>query len=75
MFALYFDIGPGDLKAQYGVDVAERPLDARTNIQLAYQVYLRAGWDPWSQTDPGASIPVPSRGDRPLDWPAHQLRS
>ena len=54
MFALYFDYVPSDLKAQYGVNEPSDLYDPRTNISIAYQVYLRGGWDPWSQTDPGA---------------------
>ena len=54
VFALYFEYVPKDLKALYGVDEASDLYDARTNIAIAYQVYLRGGWDPWSQTDPGS---------------------
>ncbi|MET0145146.1 MAG: hypothetical protein ABW328_10225 [Ilumatobacteraceae bacterium] len=53
VFALYFDYVPSDLKATYGVDHPSDLYDARTNISIAYQVYLRGGWKPWSQTDPG----------------------
>ena len=53
VFALYFKYVPADLKAAYGVDEPSDLYDARTNISIAYQIYLRSGWDPWSQTDPG----------------------
>ena len=54
VFALYFDYVSADLRATFGVDEPSDLYDARTNIAIAYQVYLRGGWDPWSQTDPGA---------------------
>ena len=53
VFALYFTYIPNDLKQQFGIDDPSDLWDARTNIALAYQIYLRGGWDPWSQTDPG----------------------
>jgi hypothetical protein len=53
VFAIYFRWVADDLRAAYGVDEASDLYDARTNIALAYQLYLRGGWDPWSQTDPG----------------------
>ena len=53
VFALYFKYVPADLKAAYGVDEPADLYDARTNISIAYQIYLRSGWAPWSQTDPG----------------------
>jgi len=54
VFALYFTYVPADLKAQYRVDDPTDLWNARTNIEIAYQIYVRAGWDPWSQTDPGS---------------------
>ena len=54
VFALYYEYVPKDLKALYGVDEPADLYDARTNIAIAYQIYLRGGWDPWSQTDPGS---------------------
>ena len=34
-----------------GITSSNQLYDARTNIELAYQIYLRAGgWGPWSQT-------------------------
>ncbi len=54
VFAIYFDYIPSDLKQQFGIDEPSDLWDARTNIALAYQIYLRGGWDPWSQTDPGS---------------------
>jgi hypothetical protein len=53
VFALYFKYVPADLKAAYGVDEPADLYDAWTNISIAYQIYLRSGWEPWSQTDPG----------------------
>ena len=54
VFALYFNYVPADLKATYGVNEPSDLYDARTNVAIAYQVYLRGGWKPWSQTDPGS---------------------
>lgn len=54
VFAIYFDYIPSDLKQQFGIDEPSDLWDARTNIALAYQIYVRGGWDPWSQTDPGS---------------------
>ena len=69
VFALYFDYVPGDLKAQYGVDEPSDLYDPRTNISIAYQVYLRGGWDPWSRP-----TPAPDPGSVPeatgLHWSA-----
>ena len=53
VFALYFDFVPANLKARYGVDDPSDLYDARTNISIAYEIYLLSGWDPWAQTDPG----------------------
>ncbi|MGH9270976.1 MAG: hypothetical protein ACRDZ2_06865 [Ilumatobacteraceae bacterium] len=54
VFAIYFGELPSDLRQQFGIDQPSDLWDARTNIALAYQIYLRGGWDPWSQTDPGS---------------------
>ena len=53
VFALYYDFVPANLKARYGVDEPSDLYDARTNISIAYEIYLLSGWDPWAQTDPG----------------------
>lgn len=34
--------------AQFGVTSPEQLLDARTNAEMAYQLYLIDGWAPWS---------------------------
>jgi hypothetical protein len=53
VFAIYYRWVAADLRATFGLDEPSDLYDARTNIALAYQLYLRSGWDPWSQTDPG----------------------
>ena len=53
MFAIYFEMGKSWL-ADLGVTSADQLYDARTNIPAAYHLYTLAGWEPWSQTDPGA---------------------
>ena len=53
VFAIYFDYVAADLRRTYGIDEPADLYAARTNVALAYQIYLRGGWDPWSQTDPG----------------------
>jgi LysM repeat protein len=53
VFAIYFRWVADDLRATFGIDEPSDLYDARTNIALAYQLYVRGGWDPWSQTDPG----------------------
>lgn len=54
VFAIYFRWVADDLRATFGIDEPADLYNARTNIALAYQLYLRSGWDPWSQTDPGS---------------------
>jgi hypothetical protein len=53
VFAIYYKWVPDDLKQQFGLDEPADLFDARTNVALAYQLYLRGGWTPWKQTDPG----------------------
>ena len=52
VFAIYFEMGKSWL-ADLGVTSAQQLYDARTNITAAYHLYTLAGWQPWSQTDPG----------------------
>jgi Transglycosylase SLT domain len=52
LFQIYFDANRSFLAA-LGVTSPQQLLDARTNATVAYAMYLRSGWGPWSTTDPG----------------------
>jgi Transglycosylase SLT domain len=52
LFQIYFDANRSFL-ASLGVTSAQQLLDARTNATVAFAMYQRSGWTPWSTTDPG----------------------
>ena len=52
VFQIYFNANRAFLASQ-GVTSPEQLLDARTNVTVAYELYKRSGFSPWSQTDPG----------------------
>ena len=53
IFQIYFSVHRGWLD-DFGVTSVEQLYDPMTNVRMAYELYKRAGWGPWSQTDPGA---------------------
>jgi hypothetical protein len=50
LFQIYFDANRSFL-ASLGVTTPEQLLDARTNATVAYAMYQRSGWSPWSSTN------------------------
>lgn len=53
IFQIYFTVHSGWLD-DFGVTTVEQLYDPMTNVRMGYELYKRAGWGPWSQTDPGA---------------------
>ncbi len=50
LFQIYFDANRSFL-ASLGVTTPEQLLNARTNAMVAYAMYQRSGWSPWSSTN------------------------
>jgi cell division septation protein DedD len=49
LFQIYFDANRSFL-ASLGVTTPQQLFDARTNAAVAYAMYQRSGWSPWSST-------------------------
>lgn len=50
LFQIYFDANRSFL-ASLGVTAPQQLFDARTNTTVAYAMYQRSGWAPWSSTN------------------------
>jgi Transglycosylase SLT domain len=50
LFQIYFDANRSFL-GSLGVTTAQQLFDARTNATVAYAMYQRSGWSPWSSTN------------------------